>query len=363
MPETEKTPAVAPADPNKSETAQIEKAAAALIVDDLKQSEAGTKAAAPTDKKPEPPKAAPAAQAPRQHNTPNRPAPRQVMHVKSARGTTTHLPPPNRRRERYVDPSVPRVTVEQRRGADDYSNPYFKITTTLSSDPAQRYFEHNFQRIDRSVMVISLVCAAIGGQELAQRRTAEAEAKSRGLEKELIDTIENLKKTMTDRGIPEAAQVPAYDHKRDYTAAVHTPQSSQFITLVNLFDRLVARVDAARFHMIFTADQQRTMINSWYRRLNDYVTQILELRQSALQEAREKGRQQDAKAIEQRVERETQTAEEKKNTKKAAETAKSEASAKPAAKPAESSVPTAQTTEADKAAPAKAETEKPAERK
>ena len=168
---------------------------------------------------------------------------------------------------------------------------------------------------------------------------------------------------MTDRGIPEAAQVPAYDHKRDYTAAVHTPQSSQFITLVNLFDRLVARVDAARFHMIFTADQQRTMINSWYRRLNDYVTQILELRQSALQEAREKGRQQDAKAIEQRVERQTQTAEEKKNTKKAAETAKSEASAKPAAKPAESSVPAAQTAETNKAAPAKAETEKPAETK
>ena len=279
------------------------------------------------------------------------------MHVKPARGTTTHLPPPNRRRERYVDPSVPRVTVEQRRGTDDYSNPYFKITTTLSSDPAQRYFEHNFQRIDRSVMVISLVCAAIGGQELAQRRTAEAEAKSRDLEKELMSTIENLKKTMTDRGIPEAAQVPAYDHKRDYTAAVHTPQSSQFITLVNLFDRLVARIDAARFHMIFTSDQQRTMINSWYKRLNDYVTQILELRQSALQEAREKGRQQDAKAIEQRVERETQTAEDKKTNKKPAETDAPEASAKPGAKPVETAAPAAaKVAETEKSAPTEAET-------
>ena len=38
MPETDKTPAVVPADPNKSETAQVEKAAATLIVNDLKQS-------------------------------------------------------------------------------------------------------------------------------------------------------------------------------------------------------------------------------------------------------------------------------------------------------------------------------------
>ena len=358
MSETDKTPAIVPADPNKSETAQVEKAAATLIVDDLKQSEVSTKTATPAEKAPEPPKKpAPAAQTPRQNKTPNRPTPRQVMHVKAARGTTTRLPPPNRRRERYVDPSVPRVTVEQRRGTDDYSNPYFKITTTLSSDPAQRYFEHNFQRIDRSIMVISLVCAAIGGQELAQRRTAEAEAKSRGLEKELMSAIEKLKKTMTDRGIPEAAQVPAYDHKRDYTAAVHTPQSSQFITLANLFDRLVARTDAARFHMIFTGDQQRTMISSWYKKLNDYVTQILELRQSALQEAREKGRQQDAKAIEQRVERETQTAEDKKTNKKPAETDASEASAKSGAKPVETAAPAAaKTTETEKSAPTEAET-------
>ena len=293
----------APVDPNMSETTKVEKSAIALIEADIKKAEAEKAEPNTNGNSPEAVKA-PAAKTPSRqprHNA-DRPTPRQVMHVRGARGTTTRLPPPTRRRERYVDESVPRITVEERRISNDFSYAYFKSKTFLYSDPAQRFFEHNFQRVDGSFLVISLVCGAIGGVALAKRRTDQVEEMNRNLEKQLMRAIDELSRIMTERKIPEEAQVPAYDHKREYIPALHTPQSTQFITLVSLFDRIVARIDAAWFHQIVTPEKRSEMIAAWYRELNGYVSAILALRRETMQEALAAGRRQEARQIEQRVE-------------------------------------------------------------
>lgn len=273
---------------------KVESEATKLIAQEMTRADKGGKVVVPADN-------APAAPVTPRQNRKAPQTPRQTMHFKAARGTTTHLPPPNRRR-RYVDESVPQVRTEYRHGSDAFSYAYFKRPCFYFSDPAQIYFERNFQRVDRALQMISLICGIIGTPEVADRRTQEAETLAKTLETKLIKAIENLQKQMNDKKIPEDEQVPSYDHKRQYTPALHTPQAVQFVTIVSLFDRLIARLDGAWFNGVMKRSDTKAVTEKWLEELNNYITSLLALRASTLQEARNTGNQQRAKAVAQRVE-------------------------------------------------------------
>lgn len=304
MPDTKETrPAANEAKPNAENTqpeatpVKVENSAATLIAKEMTQADKAPKATPQQNNAPaaiEKPRPAPQ---PRKAPT----VPRQTMHFKAARGTTTHLPPPNRRR-RYVDESVPQVRTEYRHGSDAFSYAYFKRACFFYSDPAQMYFERNFQRVDRALQMISLICGIIGNPEVAERRTKEAETLAKTLETKLIKAIENLQRQMNDKNIPEDEQVPSYDHKRQYTPALHTPQAVQFVTIVSLFDRLVARLDGAWFNAIMKRSDTKAVTEKWLEELNNYISALNALRSATLQEARNSGNQQRAKAVVQRVE-------------------------------------------------------------
>lgn len=98
-------------------------------------------------------------------------------------------------RRRTTDESVPRVRREFRRSTEDYSYAYCTVEHCIYSDAAQQFFERNFQWVDRSLLVITLVSGAVGGAELARRFTDEAEALGRNLQKQLIAYFDNLNGT------------------------------------------------------------------------------------------------------------------------------------------------------------------------
>lgn len=111
-------------------------------------------------------------------STASEPAPartKKTARTQRARNTSN-------RRTRFVDESVPRIRREFRRNTDDYSYAYCTIPSYIYSDSAQQFFERNFQWVDRSLLVISLVGGAIGGPEVAKKYTQQAETLCKDLQ-------------------------------------------------------------------------------------------------------------------------------------------------------------------------------------
>lgn len=293
-------PAVKP-----EETAtEVGKEALSVIADDIEAQRSKKRAPAPSavnspEPAPSPVKAEekPTIDKPAQPATPRQGAARQARGAdRSNRRTRTE-------RVRYVDETVPRVRREMRRATEDYSYAYCTAPTYVYSDAAQQFFERNFQWTDRSLLVISLVCGAIGGADLARKYTQEAEKLGKNLQANIMRAIEGIKKLMNAREIPEETQVPGYDHKRLYQPAVHSPQAMQFITITGLLDRIVARIEGAWINGVIDADQRSRMIRGWTEECRRYVTSMQELRTRTMQEALNAGKRQEARIIEQRVEK------------------------------------------------------------
>ena len=293
-------PAVKP-----EETAtEVGKEALSVIADDIEAQRSKKKAPAPSVvNSPEPaPSPVKAEEKPKIDKPAQPAAPRQGA-GRQARGADRGNRRTRTERVRYVDETVPRVRREMRRATEDYSYAYCTAPTYIYSDAAQQFFERNFQWTDRSLLVISLVCGAIGGADLARKYTQEAEKLGKNLQADIMRAIEGIKKLMNAREIPEETQVPGYDHKRLYQPAVHSPQAMQFITITGLLDRIVARIEGAWINGVIDADQRSRMIRGWTEECRRYVTSMQELRTRTMQEALNAGKRQEARIIEQRVEK------------------------------------------------------------
>ena len=232
-------------------------------------------------------------------STASEPAPartKKTARTQRARNTSN-------RRTRFVDESVPRIRREFRRNTDDYSYAYCTIPSYIYSDSAQQFFERNFQWVDRSLLVISLVGGAIGGPEVAKKYTQQAETLCKDLQAQLIRSIDELQRLMNAKKIPEETQVPGYDHKRLYKPAMHSPQAKQFVTLIELLDRIIARIEGAWINGVIDAEQRQKMIRAWIEACRKYVMALQNLRVQAMQEAVNAGKRQEVLTIEQRVER------------------------------------------------------------
>lgn len=108
---------------------------------------------------------------------------------------------------------------------------------------------------------------------------------------------------MNAKKIPEETQVPGYDHKRLYKPAMHSPQAKQFVTLIELLDRIIARIEGAWINGVIDAEQRQKMIRAWIEACRKYVMALQNLRVQAMQEAVNAGKRQEVLTIEQRVER------------------------------------------------------------
>lgn len=256
-------------DKNLSETAQVEKEALNLISNDIKLADQQR----PTE------------------NSNRRPVSYKER-VKQAR------------EEMYGDKSVPRVRYERRVGGSSHSRAYLKRDYSLYSDKAQLFFESHYESVNMSLIVSTLVIEAVGGPELAQKVSDEIEGEFRKLEQEMMTTLGELSRIAAEKGIPSEKQVPAYDHLRTYTPPVHTPHSVQFMTVTTLFDRIVSRCEGCWINQIMSADTKARITSSWSKKLKKFVTEIYQIRQEALKQARKAGFAKRAAAIDERVHRE-----------------------------------------------------------
>lgn len=256
-------------DKNLSETAQVEKEALSLISNDIKLADQQR----PTE------------------NSNRRPVSYKER-VKQAR------------EEMYGDKSVPRVRYERRVGGSSHSRAYLKRDYSLYSDKAQLFFESHYESVNMSLIVSTLVIEAVGGPELAQKVSDEIEGEFRKLEQEMMTTLGELSRIAAEKGIPSEKQVPAYDHLRTYTPPVHTPHSVQFMTVTTLFDRIVSRCEGCWINQIMSADTKARITSSWSKKLKKFVTEIYQIRQEALKQARKAGFAKRAAAIDERVHRE-----------------------------------------------------------
>lgn len=222
-------------------------------------------------------------------------SPRQVMRVR-------HLPREQRRFSvQYADSSVPRVQREVRRQPMDYSRAYLKQPIDLASDRAQRLFESTYERTDQTLVVATLVIEAIGRPELIDQTNAQLHKLFDDMEQKLMKCLDALKDGMDKKKIPEALQVAAYDHKRTYEAPIHTPFSSRFISIITLFDRVVARTEAAWVNRLLDSASKRDMISKWDQAVRGFITELGRVRNEAMRRAKDTGHRQDALEIEQRV--------------------------------------------------------------
>lgn len=229
------------------------------------------------------------------HAEANKSTPRQVMRVR-------HLPREQRRfAVQYADASVPRVQREVRRAPMDYSRAYLKQPIDLASDRAQRLFESTYERTDQTLVVATLVIEAIGRPELIDQTYETLHNLFDNMEQQLMKCLDALKAGMDKKKIPEALQVAAYDHKRTYEAPIHTPFSSRFISIITLFDRVVARTEAAWVNRLLDSASKRDMITKWDQAVRSFITELGRVRNNAMRQAKDTGHRQDALEIEQRV--------------------------------------------------------------
>lgn len=215
--------------------------------------------------------------------------------------------------ELYADASVPRVVYERRQGTTSRSRAYLKKSLCLYSDRAQVFFENNYERVNTNLIVSTLVVEAVGGEKLALQVADLLEGKFSSLENEMMRAVNELKRIAKEKGIPEESQVPAYDHKRTYEPPLHTPQSVQFMTLVSLFDRIVARVEGAWINKVVSSQTRKALISTWEKRLVRFVQELQKIRNDSMNTARSAGFGARAKAIADMVRDEQKTEMEQKD--------------------------------------------------
>ena len=206
-------------------------------------------------------------------------------------------------REMFADKSVPRIRAERRYGGSSHSRAYLKQALCLYSDRAQIFFENNYERVNMNLIVSTLVIEAMGGTDLAEEVSLRLEKEFRDLETQMINSIKELQRIATAKGIPEDKQVPAYDHKRFYEPPLHTPHSAQFMTVVQLFDRLISRAEGCWINHVMSPQTRKNVVQSWEKKLVKFVRDLNDIRTQAVAQARKKGYGQRAATIEENVRR------------------------------------------------------------
>ena len=284
--------------------------------------------------------------------------PRQVMSLRHVSG--------NRRgggrnyRFDYADPEVPRIQPLQRRGAADFSRAYLKKEFFVYSDAAQNFFERNYEPVDRTLIVTSAIYTLTGGREAGDAAVAKVHELFSSVQQMLEEAIANTQQVLKEGGVTDG-EVSSYDHKRFYTPPVHTPLAMRFLSIVSLYDRLIARVESCWINGIIDDHGRQSTLGHWNAEMTKAVRQVFAIRAEAWNLARNTGHAQQAKAIEQKVAREN---EQEKGL--VGKDVPVKAEAKPAAKPATKTAakPEEKATEAKKepavapstpAAPAKVE--------
>lgn len=232
-------------------------------------------------------------------------------------------------RKPYGDESVPRIRQERRFGGSSHSRAYFKQDLCLYSDRAQLVFERNYENVNQSLIISTLVVDAMGGSELSDKVSTHISSLFQVMEQELMQAITELKRVSDMRKIPAEKQVPAYDHKRFYNPPIHTPQSIQFTNLITLFDRLIARTEGCWLNHLMDTPTYKTVISTWERKIRQFINQLYNIRREALAEARNTGYGRRADQIEVEVRR--QQREEKMESRDVATTGAAAAAAELAA--------------------------------
>lgn len=254
-------------DKNSSETARVEKTALDIIRADLKNAEEA-----------------------------NRPTQGKRLSFEERRRESRRI---------YADRSVPRIRPERRFGGSSHSRAYLKESLSLYSDEAQQLFEENYERVNMNLIYSTLVIEAVGGTDLAERTVAAIEKEFSGLERRMIKALEALKKSAQEKGFDADELIAAYDHKRFYEPPMHTPLSSEFITVVSLYDRVVARADGCWLKHVIDTKIRNDMVEHFTRLIGKLIRTIDSIRSQANREARSRGFGKRASAIETQIRRES----------------------------------------------------------
>lgn len=229
--------------------------------------------------------------------------PRQVMSLRHVSG--------NRRgggrnyRFDYADPEVPRIQPVQRRGSADFSRAYLKKEFFVYSDAAQNFFERNYEPVDRTLIVTSAIYTLTGGREAGDAAVAKVHELFTSVQQMLEEAIANTRQVLKDGGVTDG-EVSSYDHKRFYTPPVHTPLAMRFLSIVSLYDRLIARVESCWINGIIDDHGRQSTLGHWNAEMTKAVRQVFAIRAEAWNLARNTGHAQQAKAIEQKVARENE---------------------------------------------------------
>lgn len=229
--------------------------------------------------------------------------PRQVMSLRHVSG--------NRRgggrnyRFDYADPEVPRIQPLQRRGSADFSRAYLKKEFFVYSDAAQNFFERNYEPVDRTLIVTSAIYSLTGGREAGDAAVAKVHELFTSVQQMLEEAIANTQQVLKEGGVTDG-EVSSYDHKRFYTPPVHTPLAMRFLSIVSLYDRLIARVESCWINGIIDDHGRQSTLGHWNAEMTKAVRQVFAIRAEAWNLARNTGHAQQAKAIEQKVARENE---------------------------------------------------------
>lgn len=183
-----------------------------------------------------------------------------------------------------TDNDVPVVEPVSRYRSEDFSRAYLKKPLTLYSDSAQRFFERSYEVTDQNLIGLTLVLEVNADKDLVQRTEDELRKKFSDMKAKLINCINLLKKMHNEAGATD--QIAGYDHKRDYELPLHTPFSSEFITCIELFDRIMARVDAAWVSGIMPTASRSELSRKWLQEMQTFARSFYTMRNNATAEAK-----------------------------------------------------------------------------
>ena len=177
----------------------------------------------------------------------------------------------------------------------------------------------------------SAIYTLTGGREAGDAAVAKVHELFTSVQQMLEEAITNTQQVLKEGGVTDG-EVSSYDHKRFYTPPVHTPLAMRFLSIVSLYDRLIARVESCWINGIIDDHGRQSTLGHWNAEMTKAVRQVFAIRAEAWNLARNTGHAQQAKAIEQKVAREN---EQEKGLvgKDVPVKAEAKAEAKPAAKP------------------------------
>ena len=175
------------------------------------------------------------------------------------------------------------------------SHPYFTQKVKLHSFHAQQAFDRGFDVCAGAVFSLSIVLRIVGTDEQAREVEAIVDERLNTMFEDMRAEVARIDKLAEANGI-EFSRID-YSRPKEVEARITSPRAVRYAGLIREFDGLVAKLDTLWLSGVIHDSDYARSIYDWKRRLLRLAGGIRSLAGRAMNAARRKEGQADAKVV------------------------------------------------------------------